>query len=215
MSRGPHSGARRPLCVFLAGGLAGQSGVNERTAGPGPVGADVGETCGPLRSPTPAVSPQPWLHCVFLSSGRPCLHWPRPVLGRGGPSPPSFSLGALAGMLGPQTGQGVKAVALTSFHHRSSPPRPWAQLALATLPGSELRMDPDIAGAGSPQTQEDAGSLQIAPLSPTWPRHLPVSRADDGQRPPLSSQSLPLLFHQPGITSCSRLLSITRISFIK
>ena len=153
------------------------------------MGADVRRTCRPLWSPTRAASSEPGSTASSCRVGvRVCI----------GPSPPSFSLGALAGMLGPQAGQGVKAAATTSFHHRSGPPRPWAQLALAASPGSGLRMDPAVVGAGSPQTQEDADRLWISPSPQLWPRHLHVSRAHDGQRLPVSSRSLPLLLHRPG-----------------
>lgn len=145
------------LAVWLARaeGRRGQRGLARwelTSEGPaGPCGARRGLR---LLSLAPLRLPVEWVAVFALAEAS----------AGGGPSPPSFSLGALAGMLGPQAGQGVKAAATTSFHHRSGPPWPWAQLALAASPGSGLRMDPAVVGAGSPQTQEDAGSLQIAPV---------------------------------------------------
>ena len=107
---------------------------------------DVRRTCRPLWSPTPAGSPELWLHCVFLSSGWPCLRWTRPAPGRQVllPSPWGFWLECWAPVR-----SGVKAAALISLYHRSSPPWPWAQLALAASRPSGLRMDPAVAGVGS------------------------------------------------------------------
>lgn len=133
------------------------------------------------------------------------MHWTRPVPGRQVllPSPWGFWLECRAPVR-----SGVKAAALISLYRRSSPPWPWAQLALAGLAPIWAQDGPSSCRSGKSQSpgRMQAASRSPLPPLPLWLHQLRFSRAEDGPRLPLSSWSLPLLLHLPGKASCSRLL---------
>ena len=124
--------------------LAGVEGTR-RQGGRAWVGAGCQEDpAGPCGALKPAVSPEFWPPCVFLSRGRPCLRWLGPVPGGGvGAGPPSVSLEVLAETLGSMQvrGQGSSL---------GLPPP-----AEAPAPGP--RADPGFAGVGSTELLLCAG----------------------------------------------------------
>ena len=127
--------------------LAGVEGTR-RQGGRAWVGAGCQEDpAGPCGALKPAVSPEFWPPCVFLSRGRPCLRWLGPVPGGGWgqallPSPWRFWLKHWA-----LCRSGVKAAALVCLHprkHQPLGPRPtqglqeWAQRSSSCVPGPVL-----------------------------------------------------------------------------
>lgn len=119
------------------------------------------DPAGPLRSPKPAGSPELWPHCVFLSSGRLCLHWLGPAqAGVGGqvllPAPWGFWLEYWGP--GRSGGQGNGRV---SPHPQKQPPHDlWAQLVWPP------RTEPGVAGEVSPKAQEGCRHPPGAPAPP-------------------------------------------------